>query len=117
MVLNWIKCNEGEWCHLDGINLDNQHFDDLEGVYIIWYDDFGPVTVYVGQGTIRDRLAVHRRDKVQEFIHTGILVTWAIALESLRDGIEAYLARKLNPLIGSRHPDCTEIEVNLPWKL
>ena len=122
MRLEWTKCKGGVWCPLNTVNLNHLHFDDMEGVYIIWHEGGlpamervgGQVTVRVGQGVIRDRLQAHREDKVQAYSHLGLLVTWASVPEKYRDGVEAYLAQRLEPKIGERFPDVDPIEVNLP---
>ena len=51
--LIWGICENNIWCPLDSLNLNHSLFNDLAGVYIIWYwDNLGnPVTVKVGQGT------------------------------------------------------------------
>jgi hypothetical protein len=65
----WMKCGnepESKWCNLLALNLEHKHFNDLEGVYIIWHGGKGEIeaaTVRVGQGIIRDRLTEHRKDK------------------------------------------------------
>jgi hypothetical protein len=117
MQLNWNRCNNNTiWCDLNRVNLDHEHFNGLGGVYIIWHTGTNPATVRVGQGVIRDRLAAHRQDnEVQAYVSFGLRVTWASVSESFRDGVEAYLAQTLNPLVGQRFPNVTPIEVNLPW--
>ncbi len=119
MNLEWIKCkgDEGDvWCELNTVDLTNSHFDNMEGVYIIWHEGESPATVRVGQGVIKERLQDHREDdKVQAYDHFGLFVTWASVAEQHRDGIEAYLAQELKPKVGERFPDVTPIEVNLPW--
>jgi hypothetical protein len=118
MNLEWIKCQGDVWCKLSTVFTLGLYFKDLEGVYIIWYEENGsPVTVRVGQGAIRDRLREHREDKeIQSYSHFGpLLVTWASVGEKDRDGVEAYLAQELEPKVGERFPDRKPIEVNLPW--
>jgi len=57
MSLTWGTCgNPPSWCELYLLNLDHSLFDDLEGIYIIWYwsQYNNRVTVKVGQGEIRE---------------------------------------------------------------
>ena len=116
MNVEWIKCKGDKWCTLATVNLQDRHFDGLEGVYIIWHGGSNPATVRAGQGVIRDRLATHRNDReVQAFSHLNLLVTWASVESAYRDGVEAFLADQLNPKVGERFPNRTPIEVNLPW--
>ena len=115
MTINWIKCEGNKWCSLNTVDLESNHFDGMEGVYIIWHGGQTVKTVRVGQGVIRDRLKAHRNDKeIQAYSNLGLSVTWAAVAESSRDGVEAYLATKLNPLVGERFPQRAQIEVNLP---
>ncbi len=116
MTLSWIKCTGNKWCPLDTVDLDHPHFEGLEGVYIIWHGGPKAATVRVGQGVIRDRLRAHRSDTaIQAFSEQGLYVTWAAVGAGDRDGVETYLASRLNPLVGDRFPLRIPIEVNLPW--
>lgn len=113
MNLTWGTCgNNGSWCVFSIVNLAHSHFDGKEGVYIIWQGK-GPV-IRVGQGVIRDRLSEHRNDKAIIAYH-NLFVTWAAVPAQHRDGIERYLANRLNPSVGAAFPNVEPIEVNLPW--
>lgn len=47
--LEWIKCQGDVWCPLKHVDLNDKHFDELEGVYIIWYKGiYGQVIVRIG---------------------------------------------------------------------
>jgi hypothetical protein len=88
----------------------------MDGVYIIWHGGSNPKTVRVGQGNIRERLEAHRTDPdVQAYARLGLYVTWASVPEDSRDGVEAYLAQRLGPILGKRFPDTAPISVNLPF--
>lgn len=116
MVLEWIKCEGNQWCNFLNLDLSHPHFSGLGGVYIIWHGGQNPWTVYVGQGWIADRLAAHRKEK--EFLQYsphGLFVTWAKANVTDRDGIELFLAQKLQPRLGHSYPSVSPISVNLPW--
>ena len=116
MQVSWIKCQGEVWCQLGTVNLTHSHFDNMNGVYIIWHGGTSPATVYVGQGFIKDRLAQHRSDsRIQAFLSLGLFVTWASVPQAQCDGVEAYLAQRLQPKIGEQHPAGLPIEVNLPW--
>ena len=116
MQLSWIKCHGDTWCSLRNVDLGHAHFDQMEGVYIIWHMGNPAQTVRVGQGVIRDRLQAHRNDpKVQAYAYLGLSVTWAEVTGPYRDGVEAYLASQLNPLVGERFPARLPIAVNMPW--
>jgi len=114
--LSWVKNTAGDW-------LQFETFTGLEsvktvGVYIIWHTGQNPWTVYVGQGDVKDRLTSHRGDQriLAHRYGSALRVTWAeVALGSVRDGIERYLANELKPLVGEKHPDVLPIPVKLPW--
>ena len=115
MYLIWNRCDTGNWCPFNTVDLNHSHFDNMEGVYIIWFGQY-PVTVDVGQGIIKDRIAFHRtEDVIQPYQQYYLYVTWASVPRNYRDGVERYLANTLNPKTGRRYPDVTPIEVNLPW--
>jgi len=119
MALNllWNKCDGGKWCKLLELNLEDQHFDDMKGVYIIWHAGENSATVRVGQGFIRERLAAHKEEpEILEYRPYTLYVTWAQVATNQCDGVECYLAGKLNPKVGSRFPDTEPIEVNSPWQ-
>jgi hypothetical protein len=115
MYVHWGKCSTA-WCSLNTVNLGNNHFDNMRGVYVIWHSGSNPRTVRVGQGFIRDRLQAHRRDpQIQHYQSLGLYVTWASIPRDSRNGVEAYLAQTLDPIAGEQFPDVTPIPVNLPW--
>ena len=116
MQLKWIKCGGGIWCNFQKVNLDHPHFHGLEGVYIIWHGGPNPKVVRVGQGIIADRLKTHRK-QLPILLHSGsgLFVTWAKVDAEARDGVELFLGGALQPLVGSRFPQCVPTNVNLPW--
>ena len=118
MNVYWIRCQNNSWCPLNTLNLNHNHFDNLRGVYIIWYwdDHDNPRTVKVGQGFIRDRLAAHRHDsKIQANPSRTLYVTWANLPPHLLDGVEGYLGTTLTPVANYAFPTAKPITVNLPW--
>lgn len=116
MHLNWTKCLGEFWCKLNCVNLEHAHFDYCRGVYIIWHGGRDPAVVYVGQGDIKARIQDHRNDPaIQRFEPHRLYVTWAEIPESSRDGVEAFLAQKWPPKVGTDHPSAEPIEVNTPW--
>lgn len=114
LSLSWVKCQNNAWCGLNTVNLESDHFDGMEGVYVIWRNTDGHA-VRVGQGVIKDRLAAHREDQtVQVYAAAGLSVSWAPVAARYRDGVETFLAVQLKPLVGDRFPDVPPIRVNLP---
>jgi hypothetical protein len=116
MNLHWNKCKGDVWCKLSTVNLSHDHFDSKNGVYIIWHGGPNAKTVRIGQGVIKDRLAAHRIDPdVQAYSGHTLYVTWAFVSDASRNGVEAFLAQRLKPLVGERFQNVPSIEVNLPW--
>ena len=116
MQMNWIKCQGNVWCNLHTVDLNHSHFNNLEGVYIIWHGGSNPKTVYVGQGNIRERLTQHRSNaQIQLYSGLGLFVTWASVSSLHRDGVERFLADNLHPLVGHVYPTAMPIQVIIPW--
>jgi hypothetical protein len=116
-ILYWNKCNGDNWCSFERVELDHDHFTGMAGVYVIWYAaGSNPKAVRVGQGNIADRIAAHRRDpQIMTYATRSLYVTWAKVPAAQQNGIEAYLAAVLDPIVGERFPNVASIEVNLPW--
>jgi len=112
MNLDWIKYPDGNWCNLLGLNLDDPHFNNMDGVYIIWSDK--GYVVRLGQGTVKDRIRDHR---VNQLIlkHPTLYATWAQVPVTYRGRVERYLADALKPVIGNAFPQEPPLQVNLPW--
>ncbi len=105
MELKWHRCQGNLWCNFNAVNLDHQHFNGIEGVYIIWHAGKHPHVVYVGKGNIRDRIKEHRRKKeIQEFSQFTLFVTWAEVAPDYQEGVEAYLANYWKPKVGNNYP-------------
>ena len=119
MKVYWIRCQNNTWCPLNTVNLRLDRFDNLRGIYIIWYQDNlgNPRTVRVGQGFIRERLTAHRSDpQIQAYASQNLYVTWTNIPPHVLDGVERYLGETLIPLVGYLFPTTEPpIPVNLPW--
>jgi hypothetical protein len=109
--VNWGVCNEdNHWCYFETLDLSKDLFNDFKGVYIIWSDR---VTVRLGSGIIKDRVAAHRgNDKIT--VYPNLKVTWAKVHANQMEGVEKFLAETLAPKIGDRFPDRIPIEIDLP---
>ena len=120
LTLEWYYRDSFNQSHrLFDVDLSNPHFDDLEGVYVIWFAyGFIPQAIYVGQGIIKNRLYAHRNnpDILQYRTQTNPLyVTWAEVPWVHRTGVETYLHEELNPLVGEPpRGNPIPIRVNLP---
>lgn len=116
MNVTWIKPDDGIWYDLAKVDLTHSHFNNLEGVYIIWQCDVKIANVVkVGQGLIKDRLQSHRIDReIQSYNTEWLSVTWAAIPAASRDGVERFLGDKYTPKVADRFPNVTPIVVNLP---
>ena len=120
LTLNWFnRDSNNQNYQLFGVDLSHSHFDDLEGVYIIWRA-YGiiPKAIYVGQGIIKNRLYAHRNnpDILQYYSKAKPLyVAWAEVPWDYRTGVEMYLHDELTPLVGEPpQGNPTPLRVNLP---
>ena len=119
LKLSWAKCRGDVWCRLNQLDLSTVSGD---GVYVIWcdheMDGIDHMYVYVGQGSIRDRLQSHKANRrIASYAKYGTLyATWAAVSSQSRDGVERFLADELEPWEGKEHPDVPPIEVNLPFR-
>ena len=111
LTLNWMRCQNDVWCSFKNLNLDHEHFNNLKGVYIIWFNN---TAVRLGSGIIKDRISDHRTN-TDISKYSNLKVTWTNVNANQMEGVEKYLADSLNPIVGERFPDRTPIEVNLPW--
>ena len=111
---NWGKCGDDKhWCNFYRVELNDK---STFGVYVMFEENIYGIkaTLYVGQGTIQDRIEDHREEKN---LPEGALVTWAEVPEDDADDIEAYLIKKLNPSLNVYkpvHPLGGET-INLPY--
>jgi len=121
VTLNWVT-NGGrpsDWLYLN--NLDLEHEAATFAVYVIWHGAWNTQTaartVRVGQGLVKSRLTAHLGDPAIRYYERfgPLLVTWAGVTVAQADGVENYLANRLNPLVGERFPNVLPIAVNLPW--
>lgn len=114
LQLQWFKRPGADWCLLEEIDVETI---DAHGVFVIWRPgDSGrtSVVLYVGQGPLRQRLEVARRDPI---MRTGaaVRVTWAAVDRRDADGVAAYLYQQLRPLWGEvPHSPAAPQPVNLP---
>ena len=115
VFLEWNKCKAGTWCILAELDLGHEHFDDMEGVYVIWYGEESAVALRVGYGYIRNCLANERNDtNVLAYKQDEVYVTWGKVGPKFRDGVAKYVASALQPELESSSPDVKPIEVNIP---
>jgi len=118
LSVEWIKKKkEGDerWCDLFSLPLDHDHFNGLEGVYVIWHNGRNPV-LRIGQGYVRTELSTLKLDRriISTHAESALFVTWARIPRTHRDGVERYLIDMLSPQIVAEMPETSPVEINLP---
>jgi pSer/pThr/pTyr-binding forkhead associated (FHA) protein len=115
--LEWHKNRENAWWTLAEANVEDEDFDDLEGIYIIWYEDQIRVTLRVGQGHIRDGLVGERNtEDIWRYAQQHeIYVTWAKVDRKYHENVARYIAETVKPELKSSYLDVGPFVVNLPW--
>jgi hypothetical protein len=118
--VDWQKCRRGGWCFLSELDLAHNHFDDMAGVYVIWYQDENenPVCLKVGEGFIRDCLIeeLYDQDLQAHRQKQELFVTWAKVGPPFCSCVVKYVIEALEPELRCTCPDAEAIEVNLPWQ-
>jgi hypothetical protein len=101
-------------CRLNLINLNNEYFDNLTGVYVIWSGNDMNNIISVGQGIIRDKIIEMRIDKTVQESGPDLFVTWASVPNVSLEGVEAFLCSELKPKLHHAIKNIELINVNLP---
>jgi hypothetical protein len=114
MIIDWCKCILQSRCRLNLINLNNEYFDNLAGVYVIWSGNDKSNIISVGKGIIRDKIIEMQNDKTVQEFGPDLFVTWAAVSRLSLKGVEAFLCSRLNPRIPHSVSDIDLINVNLP---
>jgi hypothetical protein len=114
MIINWCQCVIQSRCRLNLINLNNEYFDNLIGVYVIWSGNDMNNIVSVGQGIIRDKIIEMQIDKMVQESGPNLFVTWAAVPIASLEGVEAFLCSELNPTLHHTIKNIDLINVNLP---
>jgi hypothetical protein len=127
--VTWSKKDSGRWHPFGvfgGLDLDDEQFDRLVGVYCIFSTStrFVPNasppilpkdrTIFVGSGSIRKCLKAHRVERAIKR-HGPQSVTWVHVPKAQQAGVVAFLMDELHPLEGERSPEVERIPVNLPY--
>lgn len=114
MEIDWCKCVLRSKCRLNLINLNNEYFDSLIGVYVIWSGNDTSNVVSVGQGNLRDEIVERKIDKKVLEYGPDLFVTWAVVPRISLQGVEAFLYSELNPVVHQNITCKDFINVNLP---
>ena len=111
----WNRCEGDTWGELYAVDLNDPHFDRLEGVYMVWLGGGKPTMICAGAGVIRDELIRRQNDPaITAMRDKPMLVSWAKVDAVSRPGVERWLLENLRPLIAQPVPGSVAVEVNLP---
>jgi len=115
---NRVQTAQGDsWAEFFALNLDDPHFDGLEGVFVVWQGGAAPAAVSVGLGPLRDELKNRRADAAMSaYKGKPIFVSWAKVEKVARPGVARYLLEALKPQLPLPAPDAPTIDVNLPGR-
>jgi hypothetical protein len=116
----WVTRADGTGVELFGLDPSDRSLANVDGVYVIYTRHWiGNQVIRVGQGRIHERAAAHSVDQsVVQSMYPGTLkIQWAHVPAVYRDGVEAFLAQQLAPIVGERFPNVPPVVVNLPGLL
>lgn len=114
MNIIWRRCVLSSKCRLNKLNLSNQYFDNLVGVYVIWRTNNENKTICVGSGIIRDKLNEMKLNAEVQNFGSDLFVTWADVPTVSLDGVLTFLYEQLKPVVNFVNPGLEPITVNLP---
>ncbi|MBI5245620.1 MAG: type II/IV secretion system protein [Elusimicrobia bacterium] len=113
----WNRCAGDTWAELYAVDLNDPHFDGLEGVYMVWMGGNQPAAICAGAGLIREKLAARREEPaIAAMKEKSLLVTWAKVDAISRGGVERWLLENLRPKVANPLPGSVAVEVNLPGR-
>ncbi len=117
LSIHWNRCRGDIWGEFSAVDLDDRHFDDLEGVFVVWMGGSSPAAIAVGSGRIRNTLKELRADPaLSAYREKKLLVSWAKVDQAARAGVARYLIEALKPRIAQPSPSAVPIEVNAPGR-
>ncbi len=117
LKVHWNRVQGGAWAEFFAVNLDDPHFEGLEGVYVVWRGGASPAAVAVGEGALRENLKARRAEPgVASQRGATLFVTWAKVEAVARPGVTRYLLEALKPQFGPAAPAAAPVEVNLPGR-
>ena len=113
----WNRCEGDTWGELFAVDVQDPHFDKLEGVYMVWLGGSQPTAICAGSGLIREEIAKLRGEPgILAMRDKSLLITWAKVDAYMRAGVERWLLENLKPKFSAALPGSTAVEVNLPGR-
>ncbi len=118
MQVKWVKNTQNQdWFDLLKLNVYSPYFNNIFGVYVIWYTtSSGGKVIKIGTGNIGEKLRIEKTNpEILRFSNFGQLkVTWSIISPMTISGVLAYLSDEYNPVLGETvPPGISRIAVNL----
>ena len=103
------------WAEFFAVDLDDPHFDGLEGVLVVWQGGAQPAAIAVAHGPLRETLAALRADAAMAaYRGQTLLAAWAKIDKISGPGVARFLVENLKPRIARPSSAAPAIEVNLP---
>lgn len=117
ILVHWNRSQGDAWAEFFAVDFDDPHFDDLEGVFVIWQGGSQPAAISVGLGALRKELKAQRSDPAIA-IYRGkpLFVSWAKVDKVARAGVARFLYETLKPRTLMTVPTTAPIDVNLPGR-
>lgn len=100
------------WCSFEDLDLKDCYFNGLSGVYFIFTTTR---VVYIGCGSIREKIIEHREDpQITNFL-PDLMVTWIkVSNKDRQLGILRFLLEEYEPRVPVPKPTRNPILVKLP---
>jgi type II secretory ATPase GspE/PulE/Tfp pilus assembly ATPase PilB-like protein len=116
MRVFWNRCGDS-WPEFFAVDLEDPHFDALEGVLVVWQGGAQPAAVAVGHGVVRETLrALRAEPSMETYRGKALLASWAKVDRIARPGVARFLIETLKPRISPPPPAAPPVEVNLPGR-
>jgi type II secretory ATPase GspE/PulE/Tfp pilus assembly ATPase PilB-like protein len=113
----WNRAQDDSWAEFFAVDLDDPHFDGLEGVFVVWQGGSQPAAIKVGSGSLSRELKALRADPAMAlFRGKPLFVAWAKVEKVVRDGVTRYLFETLKPRAATAVGSAAAISVNLPGR-
>lgn len=117
LPIYWNRCKGDVWGELFAVDLDDSHFDELHGVFMVWLGGSKPAAISAGSGLIREKLAQAREaPEIAALREKSLLVSWARVDGAAALGVERWLLETLRPKVRGELPDASPVAVNLPGR-
>src|ERR1035437_7079732 len=98
ILVYWNRSQTGAWAEFFAVDLDDPHFEGLEGVFVVWQGGSQPAAISVGLGPLRKELKAQRADPAfAAYRGKPLFVSWAKVDTVARAGVARFLYETLKP--------------------